>query len=175
MKTTGCLPDWLARATSEVSRAVRAAGMCRIILSESRPPYSIRGAAMIVRTLVGLTGTERDVRGDGWRSRRLLRRDDGVNFSLHLTEIDAGTELELEYSNHFEANYCIAGSGEVTEVASGKVHRLDPGSMYTLDQHDRHVLRVTSPMTLLCVFWPALVGNESHDARGGYPTAEGED
>jgi len=48
---------------------------------------------MIVRTLVELTGTERDVRRDGWRSRRLLRRDDGVNFSLHLTEIDVGTEL----------------------------------------------------------------------------------
>ncbi len=108
---------------------------------------------MIVRNLVELAGTERDVRGDGWRSRRLLRRDDGVKFSLHLTEIDAGTELELEYANHFEAN----------------------GTMYTLDQHDRHILRVKSPMTLLCVFWPALVGNESHDAKGGYPSVESDD
>jgi len=73
---------------------------------------------MIVRNLVELTGTEREVWGDGWRSRRLLSRDDGVNFSLHLTEIDVGTELELEYANHFEANYCIAGSGEVTEMTS---------------------------------------------------------
>jgi L-ectoine synthase len=133
---------------------------------------STGSAAMIVRTLVESTGTERDIRGDGWRSRRLLRRDDGVNFSLHITEIDAGTELELEYANHFEANYCIAGSGEVTEVTSGTVHRLDPGTMYTLDQHDRHILRVTSPMTLLCVFWPALVGDESHDATGGYPSVQ---
>ena len=127
---------------------------------------------MIVRTLVDLTGTERDVRGDGWRSRRLLRRDDGVKFSLHVTELAAGTTLELEYANHFEANYCIEGHGEVTDVASGKTYQLEPGSMYTLDQHDRHILRTTSPMTLLCVFWPALVGNESHDARGGYPRAE---
>ncbi len=79
---------------------------------------------MIVRNLVELAGTERDVRGDGWRSRRLLRRDDGVKFSLHLTEIEAGTELELEYANHFEANYCIAGNGEVIEVASGKTQRI---------------------------------------------------
>ena len=127
---------------------------------------------MIVRNLVELAGTERDVRGEGWRSLRLLRRDDGVNFSLHLTEIDAGSELELEYANHFEANYCIAGTGEVTDVASGQVHRLDPGTMYTLDQHDRHILRAKSPMTLLCVFWPALAGNESHDAKGGYPSIE---
>ncbi len=129
---------------------------------------------MIVRSLADLTGTERDVRGDGWRSRRLLRRDDGVKFSLHFTELDAGTELELEYANHFEANYCIAGHGEVVEVSTGKAHRLQPGTMYTLDQHDRHILRTASPMTLLCVFWPALVGDESHDAHGGYPAVEGE-
>jgi len=74
---------------------------------------------MIVRNLAQLAGTERDVRGEGWRSRRFLRRDDAVKFSLHLTEIEAGTRLELEYANHFEANYCIAGNGEVVEVSSG--------------------------------------------------------
>lgn len=124
---------------------------------------------MIIRDIAQLAGTERDVNGDGWRSRRLLRRDDGVNFSLHFTEIDAGVELELEYANHYEANYCISGEGEVVDVASGETHHLRPGSMYTLDQHDRHILRTKTPMTLLCVFWPALVGNESHDASGGYP------
>ena len=52
------------------------------------------------------------------------------------------------------------------------MHWLDPGTMYTLDEHDRHILRVTSPMTLLCVFWPALVGDESHDAKGRYPSVQ---
>lgn len=126
---------------------------------------------MIVRDLAQLAGTERDLRGDGWRSRRFLRRDDGVNFSLHVSEIDAGSELELEYANHFEANYCIEGTGEVMDVASGKVYQLRPGTMYTLDQHDRHVLRAKTPMTLLCVFWPSLVGNERHDSKGGYERA----
>jgi len=130
---------------------------------------------MIVRNFAQLAGTERDVRGEGWRSRRFLRRDDAVKFSLHLTEIEAGTRLELEYANHFEANYCIAGNGEVVEVSSGKIHQLDPGTMYTLDQHDRHILRAKSPITLLCVFWPALTGNESHDASGGYPSVEGDE
>lgn len=126
---------------------------------------------MIVREISQLAGTDRDVVGEGWRSRRLLRRDDGVNFSLHFTEIDAGAELELEYANHYEANYCISGEGEVVDVAGGRTHQLRPGSMYTLDQHDHHILRTRTPMTLMCVFWPALVGNESHDARGGYPAA----
>ena len=56
----------------------------RINFSESGHLYSTRGLGMIVRNLVEMTGTERDVRGEGWRSRRLLRRDDGVKFSLHL-------------------------------------------------------------------------------------------
>lgn len=126
---------------------------------------------MIIRDVAALAGTERDVRGEGWRSRRLLRRDDGVNFSLHFTELEAGAELELEYANHYEANYCVAGEGEVVDVASGVTHQLRAGSMYTLDKHDRHVLRTKTPMTLLCVFWPALVGNEVHDERGGYAAA----
>ncbi len=126
---------------------------------------------MIVRSLAELTGTDRDVRGGGWRSRRLLRRDDSVNFSLHLTDLAANTELELEYANHFEANYCIAGEGEVVEVSTGRSHQLSPGVMYTLDDHDRHILRARTPMTLLCVFWPALSGTERHDSKGGYPAA----
>lgn len=126
---------------------------------------------MIIRDIDQLAGSDRDIVGEGWRSRRLLRRDDGVNFSLHFTELDAGAELELEYANHFEANYCVSGEGEVVDVASGETYQLRAGSMYTLDQHDRHILRTKTPMTLLCVFWPALIGNESHDASGGYPAA----
>ena len=68
---------------------------------------------MIVRSLVELAGTDREVRGAGWRSRRLLRRDDGVNFSLHLTELTANAELVLEYAHHFEAKLlrCRRGRG----------------------------------------------------------------
>ena len=58
---------------------------------------------MIVRTLDELVGSDRDIVGDGWRSRRVLRRDDGMSHSLHWTEIKAGTELELRYRHHLES------------------------------------------------------------------------
>src|SRR5207247_10571723 len=106
---------------------------------------------MIVRNLAQLAGTERDVRGEGWRSRRFLRRDDAVKFSLHLTEIEAGTRLELAYANHFEANYCIASNGEAAVVSSGKIHHPAPATMSALDQHERHIRHAKSPLNMHCV------------------------
>lgn len=124
---------------------------------------------MIVRTLDDVVGTDRDVAGDGWRSRRLLLRRDALGFSLHDTTVAAGTELNLQYRHHLEACYIIAGDAELTDLATSEQHALRPGSMYALDQHDRHILRVRSDLRLVCVFNPALTGGEVHDADGSFP------
>ncbi len=97
---------------------------------------------MIIRSIDEVAGSERDVSGEGWRSRRLLRRDDGMKHSLHWTELAAGTELDL--------------------------HLLRPGVMYALDKHDHHRVRALTDVKLVCVFWPALTGDEKHDPEGGY-------
>jgi L-ectoine synthase len=123
---------------------------------------------VIIRSIDEIARTERDVRGEGWRSRRLLRRDDGMNFSLHWTELAAGTELDLRYANHVEGNLCVGGEGEVVDLATDEVHRLSPGIMYALDKHDHHRIRAITDVKLVCVFWPALVGEERHNAGGGY-------
>jgi L-ectoine synthase len=124
---------------------------------------------VIVRTLDEVVGTDRDVEGEGWRSRRLLLRRDEMGFSLHDTTVAAGTELNLHYRHHLEACYLIAGEAELTDLATGERHDLRPGSMYALDQHDRHTLRVRSELHLVCVFNPALTGAETHDADGSFP------
>jgi len=41
--------------------------------------------------------------------------------------------------------------------------------MYALDQHDQHVLRANTEMTMACVFNPPLHGQEVHDDSGTYP------
>lgn len=124
---------------------------------------------MIVRTLDEVVGSDRDVAGEGWRSRRLLLRRDELGFSLHDTTVAAGTELNLQYKHHLEACYIIEGEANLTDSATGEQHALGPGSMYALDQHDRHTLRVTSDLRLVCVFNPALTGGEVHDADGSFP------
>jgi L-ectoine synthase len=123
---------------------------------------------MIVRTLAEITRGERDVSGPGWRSRRIVLADDGMDHSLHYTEIDAGAEITLWYKHHFESNLCVAGEGEVVDLATGTTHPIAPGTLYALDRHDRHVLRARTPLTLVCVFTPALSGHETHDADGSY-------
>ncbi|MEM8688078.1 MAG: ectoine synthase [Pseudomonadota bacterium] len=127
---------------------------------------------MIVRSLDQILDTERDVRGDVWASRRFLLAEDGVGFSLNETTIEAGTEQTMWYKHHIEANYVIEGEGSVEDVATGEVFPLKAGSMYTLDKHDKHILRATTRMKIVCVFTPALTGRETHDEDGSYLPAD---
>ena len=124
---------------------------------------------MIVRSLGDVVGTERDVEGEGWRSRRLLLRRDGMGFSFHDTTVAAGEVLQLHYKHHLEACYCLEGEAELVDLASGERHAITPGTMYALDEHDRHTITVRREMRLVCVFNPALTGGEVHDADGSFP------
>lgn len=125
---------------------------------------------MIVRTLDDLKATGRYREKTGvWSSARYLLREDAVGFTLTQTTVAAGSSQTMEYRNHLEANLVIEGEGILTEVTTGKTHQLTPGTMYALDQHDRHQLEAVTDMRIVCVFSPALVGSETHDEHGSYP------
>lgn len=125
---------------------------------------------MIIRSLEDLQTMGRHVdRPGAFESSRYLLREDGVGFAMTRVTLAAGTELELEYKNHIEANLVIAGEGAVLDMAAGTEHPLSPGVMYTLDAHDRHRLRTTTDMTVVSIFSPAIVGTEVHDVDGSYP------
>lgn len=121
--------------------------------------------------LVDVIGTDQDIDTETWNSRRLLLHDDNMGFSLHDTIIKAGTETLIHYQNHLEAVYCIEGSGEVETTADGIIHRIEAGTVYALDKHDRHLLRADphTHMRMVCVFNPAITGREVHDKNGVYP------
>lgn len=130
---------------------------------------------MIIRHLDRIAGTPQEVVTPNWTSRRLLLRRDGMGFSMHETFIEAGTETFIWYKHHLEAVLCIEGEGEIEEVPGGKVHRIEPGMLYALDRHDRHLLRGKTRMRMICVFNPPLTGREVHDAEGVYPLVEDEE
>ena len=128
---------------------------------------------MIVRTVEDLKtqGSYREKPGV-WSSARYLLRRDGMGFTLTHTTIAAGSSQTMQYKNHVEGNLIIAGEGELTDLATGIVHRLTPGTMYALDQHDRHRIDAGTDMRIVCVFSPALAGPETHDEDGSYPVLE---
>jgi len=125
---------------------------------------------MIIRKLDDILGKAGDVKGPGWNSRRLLLRSDGMGYSVSDTLITAGAEMTLEYKNHLEICYCISGHGEIVDHGTGETHSLQPGTIYALNNHDRHTLRAFTieDMRLICVFNPALDGNEVHTEDGSY-------
>jgi L-ectoine synthase len=124
---------------------------------------------MIVRDVASTVGTARHASGKGWDSKRLIVASDNVGFSVHDTTVPEGSQLELEYKHHVEANYCFQGHGEVVNLATGETFEINPGSIYVLDKHDRHILRaIKGDLRLVCVFNPPLAGSETHRPDGSY-------
>ncbi|WP_018180691.1 ectoine synthase [Jongsikchunia kroppenstedtii] len=123
---------------------------------------------MIVRTTAEITGTERDVAAEDWRSKRIVLADDGVGFSFHETTIAPNTVHEFHYRNHIEAVWLVEGTGTLTDLDNGQTYDLAPGSMYLLNGHERHQVATTTKMRMLCVFNPPVTGREVHDETGAY-------
>ncbi len=125
---------------------------------------------MIVRTMDQAQADGRKiVSPDGnWDSTRLLLKDDNMGFSFHITTIYTGADFQMHYQNHLESVYCISGEGEVETLADGKKYPIQPGTIYILDKHDKHILRAFKEMKMACVFNPPLNGKEVHNAEGAY-------
>lgn len=125
---------------------------------------------MIVRTLVQAEKEGRKIVSPegNWDSTRLLLKDDNMGFSFHITTIYKGADFGMHYQNHLESVYCISGRGEVETLADGKVYPIEPGTVYILDKHDKHILRAFEEMKMACVFNPPLNGKEVHNKEGAY-------
>ncbi|MHA3979863.1 ectoine synthase [Halovulum sp. GXIMD14794] len=125
---------------------------------------------MIVRDLNKIPEAEphRVVSDAQWTSVRMLLADDNMGFSFHITTLNAGSEHEFEYKNHFESVFCMKGKGSITDLGTGQTHEILPGVMYALDQHDRHILRAEEELVMACCFNPPVTGKEVHQADGSY-------
>ncbi|MGV0793998.1 ectoine synthase [Mycolicibacterium sp. XJ1819] len=124
---------------------------------------------MIVRTTEEITGTERDVSGGSWRSKRIVLAGDGVGFSFHETTIETGAVCEFHYQHHVEAVWVVEGKGGLTDLETGRQYPLSAGTMYLLDGHERHKLTCDEQLRMFCVFNPPVTGQEVHDETGAYP------
>ena len=123
---------------------------------------------MIFRHVNELADTNRVVSGPNWSSRRLIRRDDRMGYSLHDTIMQAGTQNRFWHKHHMETVYCIRGEGEVETSRDGARHALTPGAVYALNQNEEYTVRAHTELQLLCVYYPALAGHEIEDENGSF-------
>jgi L-ectoine synthase len=124
---------------------------------------------VIIRKLDQVRASERNVVTDGWESARLLLKDDGMGFSFHITTMYAGKELPMHYRNHLESVFVLEGEGTIEDLGTGETHELKPGTLYVLNDHDRHIVRPRTDIVAACVFNPPVTGREVHDSTGAYP------
>ena len=119
---------------------------------------------MIIKTLDGLKGTDRDktIAHGTVGTVRYLLRDDDCGFSVSDVKVPAGTSNELQYRHHVEANLVLEGEGTVEEIATGKKHPLKPGTIYVVFPQDRHRVsaRTNQPNS-----WPIRVLKRSTATR----------
>jgi L-ectoine synthase len=127
---------------------------------------------MLVRQLSDIEKTNFFVDWGNGTSHRLLTTHDQMGFTVCHTVVRAGSESRLQYRRHLEACYCIAGFGEVEDM-NGSVHRIQPGTIYALDDHDEHYLRAgpDEDLVLVSVFNPPLAGTERHNLADGAGSA----
>lgn len=102
------------------------------------------------------------------RTIRMLTKADDTGFGLSDVRLAAGAETIFWFKHHWQANHIIAGSGEVTDMATGQTWQLGPGMAYNVGPKDRHRVRAHTEIHLLCVCSPPLVGDEQHDEDGGF-------
>ncbi|WP_026198106.1 ectoine synthase [Sciscionella marina] len=124
---------------------------------------------MIVRSLSDIEDTDDDIKSENWRSKRIILAREKLGFSVHETTLYAGTVSDFWYANHIEAVFITQGEGEVENRETGEVFQLKPGTIYVLNNHDKHQVRPKTEIKCVCVFNPPVTGRETHDENGVYP------
>lgn len=123
---------------------------------------------MKVRNIKEIENTERDVNFKEGKSLRLLLAKDNMGFSVHKTIIPKGKKGHWHYKHHLEACYCIQGSGILTDLTTGKEHKITVDTIYALDDNDNHTFEALEDVVLISIFNPPVTGQEIHKKDGSY-------
>jgi L-ectoine synthase len=105
-------------------------------------------------------------------SNRFLLESDGMGYSITKTIIPKGTVATWHYKEHLESCYCISGLGVIRDYANDSVHKIEPDTLYVLDNNDKHQFTALEEVHLICVFNPPLKGQEVHSEDGSYSSSE---
>ncbi len=127
--------------------------------------------AMFFKTIENLraAGREKVLAGGGVRFIRTLLQEDGMGFTLSDVRIEAGNKSTFWYKHHREANYILEGKGRVTDLSTGEVWEMKPGTIYLVGPEDQYNISADTDLHMLSVFNPPLRGDEQYDTEGALP------
>ena len=67
-----------------------------------------------------------------------------------------------------DVGFSFTRKGLIKNLVTREEYHIYPGVMYCLDKNEPHEFTAFEETSLLCVFTPALLGNEVHDSEGSY-------
>ncbi len=108
-----------------------------------------------------LEGTERHVKAETYETYRFLLESDHTGVTVTDIVLKPGIEAEYGYDKHIEIAYCIEGKATLTDLATRKVHDIQPGTLWVADKGARFLFTADEPTRLICVFNPAFLGHET--------------
>jgi len=108
------------------------------------------------------------VKFTGGKSLRTVLEKDKLGFAMMETRIDKGGPYKWCYKNHQEACMCISGEGELKDLITGEISKIEKGVTYLVDNHQPHEFTALTDVVLISVFNPPLTGLETHDKDGSY-------
>ncbi len=108
-----------------------------------------------------LAGTARHVRNDTYETYRFLLSADGVGVTITDIVLVPGIEATYGYDDHIEMAYCIEGQATLTDIATGTVHPIKPGTMWIARRGETFRFIASQATRLICVFNPAFEGHET--------------
>ena len=95
-----------------------------------------------------------------------------MGYAMTKTVVPVGGRHLWHYPNHLESCYCVSGKGLLTNAKTGEYWSIEPDTTYALDHNEPHYFEALEEVTLICVFNPPLVGDETHAADGTYSVAQ---
>ena len=115
---------------------------------------------LLVKRKSELLDSPRHVHTHAYESVRMLLAEDGLDVTVTDITLAPGVEETYGSDDHLEIAYCLAGQAKLTDLESGVVHEVAPGTLWCAPRGSRFHFVASEPVRLVCVFRPAFEGQE---------------
>ncbi len=117
--------------------------------------------ALLIKTKEALLNTDRHVCTHAYDTVRFLLESDMAGVTLTDIVIQPGIEEVYGYDEHIEVAYCLEGKAILTDLQTGLVHSILPGTLWAATKHERFSFIAEQPTRLICAFTPPFKGGET--------------